>query len=116
MVNEKRRHPRFSSLNTVAYFCLDEGAEVISQGMGRTLNLSRSGILLHTFRPIDACHQIRIHVGLKEDLLEMLGRVVHCRKDSEEGFCYGIEFVELEAQGTALLETFVKAFNAASDI
>jgi hypothetical protein len=40
---EKRKHARFNSLN-LSYVCLDENNQVIKQGMGRTLNVSESGI------------------------------------------------------------------------
>ena len=42
---DKRRHTRYESLN-LSYVCLDENDNIIKQGMGRTLNISESGILL----------------------------------------------------------------------
>ena len=51
--NEKRKHPRVNALN-LSYICLDEDQQVIKQGMGRTLNVSESGILLETHFPIEA--------------------------------------------------------------
>jgi hypothetical protein len=47
----KRKHERIQSLN-LSYICLDEDANIIKQGMGRTLNISESGILLETHFPM----------------------------------------------------------------
>lgn len=110
METENRQYPRFESLNTVAYLCLDETDTVVSQGMGRTLNLSENGILLHAYRPIEGCDRILITIGLGEELVEIRGRLIHSRKDPSAGFHYGIEFVEPETADKATLLKFVSQF------
>ncbi len=110
MKTEKRKHRRLDSLNTVAYFCLDEEGTVIGQGMGRTLNLSASGILLQTYRPIEGCLHVWVHIGLAEELVEVKGKLVHGRREPSAGFCYGIEFVDLAEAGRARLLEFVECY------
>lgn len=112
MDKEKRQHPRFDSLNTVAYFCLDEEGRVIGQGMGRTLNLSQSGILMHVYRILDDCRLLTIHLGLRDELIEVRGHVVHRRDDRAKGFQYGIEFIDVSAESRRTLSRFVEQFNA----
>ena len=107
---EKRKHDRIESLNTVAFLCLDEAEVVVGQGMGRTLNLSENGILLNAFRPIGNCAWVRIHIGLRDELVDIKGRIVHSQRDPSAGFCYGIEFVDLEEADRSSLATFVKEF------
>ena len=43
---EKRKHYRVDSLNLLSYTCQDEEGNLVKHGMGRTLNVSESGILL----------------------------------------------------------------------
>jgi hypothetical protein len=75
---EKRKHARFNSLN-LSYVCLDENNKIIKQGMGRTLNVSESGILLETHFPIDKSHIVTLTLGLGEDLVDIKGRPIHTR-------------------------------------
>jgi hypothetical protein len=78
VTKEKRKHARISSLN-LSYVCLDENNEIIKQGMGRSLNVSESGILLETHFPIDDQHIVTLTLGLEEDLVDIKGRPVHTR-------------------------------------
>ena len=66
----KRKHPRIPSLN-LSYICLDENNNIVKQGMGRTLNISESGILLETHFPIESEYLVLMTIALKEDLLEI---------------------------------------------
>jgi hypothetical protein len=75
---EKRKHARVSSLN-LSYVCLDEKDKIVKQGMGRTLNVSESGILLETHFPIDNKHIVTLTLGLEEELVDIKGRPVHTR-------------------------------------
>ena len=69
----KRQHERIHSLN-LSYICLDENNNIVKQGMGRTLNISESGMLLETHFPVEADHLIRLTISLEEDLLDKGGR------------------------------------------
>ena len=44
----KRKHPRAASENLVGYACLTEDAMELKQGIGKTLNISKGGMLLET--------------------------------------------------------------------
>ena len=111
MQKENRRHRRFDSLNTVAYFCLDHLGNVVGQGMGRTLNLSQSGILLNVYRYLDDCRQLLIHIGLKEDLIEVRGQAIHCKQQAGvRGYQCGIEFIDLSEESRTTLAKFVAEF------
>jgi len=90
---EKRKHQRFSSLN-LSYVCLDEDQKTVKQGMGRTLNLSESGILLETHFPISEEHHVVLSIGLGEDLVDLRGRPVHVRATGQGTYEIGIESVD----------------------
>ena len=102
----KRKHERIRSLN-LSYICLDEQENIIKQGMGRTLNISESGILLETHFPIELQHVVQLTISLEEDLLDLKGKPVHV--NSREGGKYeiGIQFIDLDQHATDLLKKFI---------
>lgn len=106
---EKRKHARIDSLN-LSYFCLDENNQVIKQGMGRTLNVSESGILLETHYPIDKKHTVTLTLGLEENLVEITGRPVHSRTNKDGKYEVGIEFLKTNEKARNILKQFIDAF------
>jgi len=106
---EKRKHARINSLN-LSYVCLDENNEIIKQGMGRTLNVSESGILLETHFPIDKTHIVTLTLGLKEDLVDIKGRPVHSSTNAEGKHEVGIEFLKPDAKTRKALKNFIDTF------
>ena len=107
-VQEKRKHARINSLN-LSYVCLDENNQVIKQGMGRSLNVSESGILLETHFPIDDQHIVRMTLGLEEDLIDVKGRPVHTRMNDAGKYEVGLEFVKSDAKTRKALKKFIDA-------
>jgi c-di-GMP-binding flagellar brake protein YcgR len=106
---EKRKHARISSLN-LSYVCLDENNQVIKQGMGRSLNVSESGILLETHFPIDDQHIVRMTLGLEEDLIDVKGRPVHTRMNNAGKYEVGLEFVKSDAKTRKALKKFIDTY------
>jgi len=110
---EKRKHARISSLN-LSYVCLDENDKIVKQGMGRTLNVSESGILLETHFPIDKTHIVTLTLGLEEDLVDIKGRPVHTRTNNEGKYEVGIQFFEPDKKASRSLKKFIDAFGEQS--
>lgn len=106
---EKRKHARISSLN-LSYVCLDENNKIIKQGMGRSLNVSESGILLETHFPIDDQHIVTLTLGLEEDLIDIKGSPVHTRINDAGKYEVGIEFLKSDAKTRKALKKFIDAF------
>lgn len=107
-VKNKRKHERIQSLN-LSYICLDEDENIVKQGMGRTLNISESGILLETHFPIEPEHLIQLTISLEEDLLDLKGKPVHVRASDEGKYEIGIQFIELDQDATKLLKKFISS-------
>ena len=93
--NEKRKNPRIDTLN-LFYICLDEDHQVVKQGMGRTLNVSESGILLETYFPIEAAHTVVLSIGFKDWLVDVKGRPAHIRSTGPDVYEIGVEFLDLD--------------------
>ena len=104
--DNKRKHERIHSLN-LSYICLDEDENVVKQGMGRTLNISESGILLETHFPVEPNHVVQLTISLEEDLLDLKGKPVHVRSSDKGKYEVGIQFVELDQNASDLLKKFV---------
>ena len=104
--DNKRKHPRIPSLN-LSYVCLDENNNIVKQGMGRTLNISESGILLETHFAIESEYLVLMTIALKEDLLEIKGKPIHARSNETGKYEVGIEFLEPDQDSIRLLENFI---------
>ena len=102
----KRKHDRIHSLN-LSYFCLDEDNNIVKQGMGRTLNISESGILLETHFPIESNHTIQLTVSLEENLLDIIGRPVHVKSIDGGKYQIGIQFADLDENATKMLQDYI---------
>jgi c-di-GMP-binding flagellar brake protein YcgR len=105
---DKRKHERIPSLN-LSYICLDEDKNIVKQGMGRTLNISESGILLETHFPIETSHIVQMTIGLEEDLLDITGRPVHIKAREKGKYEIGIQFIELDQHSRRVLKKFIRA-------
>ena len=110
----KRKHQRIASLN-MSYICLDENDNIVKQGMGRTLNLSESGILLETHFPIKLEYLVLLTIALKEDLLEIKGKPIHVQSKEAGKFEVGIEFLEPDQDSIRLLESFINTDESQHD-
>ncbi len=102
----QRKHERIQSLN-LSYICLDENENIVKQGMGRTLNISESGILLETHFPVELTHVIQLTISLEENLLDIEGKPAHVQSIEEGKYQIGIEFVDLDPKSADLLQKFV---------
>jgi hypothetical protein len=105
---EHRRAQRLDSLN-LSYICLDEDQQTVKQGMGRTLNLSETGILLETYFPIIKEHTVILSIGLKNQVVDLKGRPVHLRSLGKEVYEIGIEFVEPDPETVSAIKQFLNS-------
>jgi hypothetical protein len=112
--NEKRKHPRINALN-LSYFSLDEGHQVVKQGMGRTLNVSESGILLETHFPIEAKHTVVLTIGFEDRLVDIKGRTAHIRSTGADVYEVGVEFIDLDEASRQALKDYLGSFGKSDD-
>jgi len=106
---EKRKHYRIESLNLLNYLCLDDDENVVSQAMGRTLNVSESGILLETHVPMDAQQIVSLTIGLEDELIDVRGKVVHCKPGPSGKFESGILFLQMQEAVLPILKKYIQA-------
>lgn len=110
---EKRKYFRVDSLHLLNYVYKDEKSEEVMQGMGRTLNISESGVLLETHTPpISVGIVVSLTIGFEEDVVDIKGRVVYTKESRTDMFESGIEFFDVDADAKAILGKYIMAFNA----
>jgi hypothetical protein len=110
---DKRKHQRIPSLN-LSYICLDENNNIVKEGMGRTLNISESGILLETQFTIELEYLVIMTIALQEDLLEIKGKPIHATSNKAGKFEVGIEFLEPDQDSIQLLQNFIAKYDSYS--
>ena len=109
---ERRRHERLESFNLLNYaVCVDHG-EFGASGMGRTLNVSKGGILLETNVRLELGTRLALTIGLEEQLLELKGQVTRVAASPDKTFDSGVEFVQIDPESSELLKEYLKAFEA----
>jgi len=106
---DKRKHFRVNSLN-LSYVFVDGNNDEGKQTIGRTLNVSESGILLETHIPLDLNDNLLLTIGLKEDLVDIKGKVVHSAKDEQGKYEVGVQFTDKDDAASEILGKYIKAF------
>src|SRR6056297_3133405 len=111
MTENKRRHERYDSLNLISYVCLDSDGKEWMQGMGRTLNISETGLQLETHEPIESKYVVLLSIGMEDDLVDIRGKVVYCNRGKENKFESGIEFLEVPPEAYTILKRYINEFH-----
>lgn len=110
---ERRQTERRYALNFLDYEVLSEDGGVTGRGLARTLNVSETGLRLETGQFFEPGQQLRITLGLDNDLVQVTGRVVNSQPETDELCTSGILFVEFDE---ADRKTYQKHFAALKSI
>ncbi|MBW1890477.1 MAG: PilZ domain-containing protein [Deltaproteobacteria bacterium] len=110
-IEENRKHKRIHSTNLLNYVCLNEAGEAFAQGMGRTLNVSESGMLLETHVPLDPNTRVSLTIGMEEEIIDIKGTAIYSQQNDPAGYETGIEFLDVQAAELTVLQKFIKAFS-----
>jgi len=110
---ERRKFERSSTLNLVDYVILGEDGSHLSRSMGRTRNVSEGGLLLETHRPLTEGQTVLITLGLKDDTVQLRGRIMHQERpvslSEETRYCAGIKFTAMNKHGLEVLKKYILA-------
>jgi Tfp pilus assembly protein PilZ len=113
---ERRHAERRHTHHLLDYAVLDERGEVVERQVGRTINVSEEGLLLDTPDFIDPGRTVLVTLALKEEMVELRGRVAHVRPAVEERFHAGIEFQEMDEAGRRVLQRYLESFRSGAEI
>lgn len=111
MTEDKRSATRVDSLNLL-YVGIYEDRQLIKHAMGRTLNVSESGILLEMHFSIDTRQSVALTIALEDELLNIEGEVVYSREGGSGKFEIGIKFLAVHDAARQLLNKYINAFKS----
>ncbi len=111
MITERRRFIRPEALNLLDYLVVDAQGRQGEYSMGRTLNVSRGGILMETHIPLPVGQQVMITLGLEDNLVDIMGRIVYATY-SAGMHQNGIEFFHVAATDRKILEHYTEVFHS----
>jgi len=115
MGTNKRKHERVDTLNLLSYVVLDSDGKEWEQGMGRTLNISETGLQLETREPIQTNNILQISIGIEDELVEIKGKVIYTNRGDAGMFETGIEFRQVKQDALAVLNKYINEFNKQSN-
>jgi len=104
---DRRVNPRIDSPNLMFFFCYDDSQNEITQGMGRTINISEGGMMFETHIPIDPQLTLSLTIALEDDLMDFKGRIIHSLKNSKGRFVFGIQFIEMDELKLRFLKQYL---------
>jgi hypothetical protein len=109
MISEKRKHIRVNALN-LSHVAVDDREEAVKQAIGRTLNVSETGILLETHFPIESDQNVELTLGFEEDLVNLKGKVIHLLNGETGKFEMGIQFTDIDEEAILVIKDFINRF------
>ena len=110
VIEEKRKKPRVHTVNLISYTSLGERGNSVEQGMGKTLDIGKGGLLLETQVRIKAKYILLTAVNVNEELIKVKGKVVYCRKVNSNIFHTGIHFEETSNRIREIVSELIRAF------
>ena len=110
MATERRRFIRPESLNLLDYLIVDQQGRPSEYSMARTLNVSKGGIMMETHIPLPKGQQVMITLGLKDQLIDVMGRIVFTSSDAGRHHS-GVEFFHVSDNDKRILDNYVAAFH-----
>ena len=111
MSTERRRYLRPEALNLLDYLVVDANGRQGEYSMARTLNVSKGGMLMETHIPLPKGQQVMITLGLKDQLIDVMGHIVYTTSVSGR-HQNGVEFFHVSDRDKRVLDSYVAAFHS----
>lgn len=106
---EQRRADRHDAMNLLDYEIISPFGETIGRGVACTLNVSATGLLLETGQFFEMGQLLRITLELKEELVELTGRVAHSEPIDDNLCSTGVQFVEFAEAERRIFQSYFAA-------
>jgi c-di-GMP-binding flagellar brake protein YcgR len=108
-ITERRKYPRISTENRVAYILFNAAREKIDRGIGYALNLSQTGVLLKTEKILEGSFIVLVSLDLEGQIIKVKGKVTRYFRDSD-CFFTGVEFIGSKDEQLEAIKAFVKNY------
>lgn len=110
---ERRRAERRYALKFLDYEIISAAGEVTGRGLARTLNVSEEGLRLETGQFFEPGQQLRITLGLDNDLVQVDGKVVNSQPETDELCTSGVMFLEFDEADRSTYQQHFEALKEA---
>ena len=107
----RRKHPRIQTRNLISHLTIEKHGKPISQGLSKTIDISKGGILLETPHPIEPGLITLMAVGLDNKFIEIKGELVYSKKTDSGMYHSGIKFVGPDNQVKKFVVGLIKEYN-----
>ena len=107
----RRQHKRIKTQNLISHVTVDEHGKAISQGMSKTVDISKGGILLETSYPIDLGLVLLTTVDLDNNIIEIKSELVYCRMTATGMYHSGVKFIDTNEQMVNFAVNLIKEYN-----
>lgn len=109
-LKEKRKYARVTTVNLISYVCIDESSNPLDQGMGKTVDISKGGLLMETGVAVKAKYILLMSMNLREELIQIKGKVIYCRQQEPGVFHTGIRFIETNEKINEVVADMIRVF------
>ena len=99
------------ALHLLDFVVVDEYGQHGDYTMGRTLNVSRGGILMETHLEMQKGQWVMVTMELKNALLNVMGKIVYV-SFANGRYRYGIEFFHVPEEDQERLNAYVEFFQS----
>ncbi|MHA2172383.1 MAG: PilZ domain-containing protein [Candidatus Kariarchaeaceae archaeon] len=108
---DRRKHTRVETRNLIPHKSISKEGRIVSRSIGKSLNVSRSGILLETENPILEEYVLIMAVDLDNNLIELKGRLIYCRETPSGMYQAGIKFIGSEDEKAMFAVNLIKLYH-----
>ncbi len=108
---DRRKHTRVETSNLISYESINKDGDIVFNSMGKALNVSRSGILLETAHLIAAEYVSLMTVDLDNNLIQLKGQLIYCRKTNSGLYQAGICFAGSEEETAKFAVKLIKLYH-----
>ena len=108
---EPRRYARVKTQNLISYLSYDKDDNLISQGMGIAMDISKGGILLETPIPMKPGMVVLSATDQDKNLMELRGNLIHSTQSKTGTYFSGIEFIAVDGRIRDFITRLIKEYN-----
>jgi hypothetical protein len=108
---DPRKYTRVKTRNLISIFSFDAADNLISQGMGIAMDISKGGILLETPIPIKPGMLVLSATDRDNNLMELRGKLIHSTRSATGTYLSGIEFIGVDARVRDFIARLIKEYN-----
>ena len=106
--DDRRKFRRVRTRNLISYLSFNESGEMISNGMGIAVDVSKGGMLLETPYPVTGEFIVLAATDSENKLFEVKGKLMHSQKTSIGTYLSGIEFSGIDERIKGFITNLVK--------